>query len=95
MALPALGGAGARLQGISKVLKSVVARDIVLLGLNYWSMYLSILGDQSFDFQLTVGFASCVHLPSFGFGSITSLLYLFVGLTLLLFQVDWASGIAL
>ena len=51
MALPALGGAGARLQGMSKVLKSVLARDVVLMGFNYWSMYLSILGDQSFDFN--------------------------------------------
>ena len=62
---------------MSEVLKSVLAGDVVLLGFNYWSMYLSTLGDQSFEFQLTVGFASCVHLPSFSFGSSTSLLYLF------------------
>ena len=39
-ALPALSAAGARLQGMSTVLKSVLARDVVLLGFNYWSMYL-------------------------------------------------------
>ena len=36
-------GRGARLQGMSKVLKSVLAGNVVLLGFNYWFMYIPIL----------------------------------------------------
>ena len=93
----ALGGAGAHLPGISKVLKSVLAGDVVLLGFNYWSMYLSILGDQSL-ISTDGGVRVMCTFPSFGFGSSTSLLCLFGwfdSAPTLLVQVDWASGIAL
>ena len=53
-------------------------------------------GPTPSSFQLTVGFASCVHCHLFNSDTSLQYLFCFFGYALtLLVQVDWASGIAL